>query len=169
MDRAAVVATLAGTELFTGVDARILELVASIAEARVVPPGQHVFFAGDIATEFYVVAEGAVRVYMPAHDDELDLAIVRPVHMFGEGGLLDGGPRLASALALERTSLLAVPSTAWFALLDDEGDLARRTFSAIGRSLRRYVEYALDLLFLDVEVPDAPPGEEPAGPIGPGP
>jgi CRP/FNR family transcriptional regulator, cyclic AMP receptor protein len=164
MDRASVVATLAETQLLRDVDPRTLELVASIAEERVIPPGQHVFFVGDLATEFYVVAEGAVRVYMPARGDELDIAIVHPGDLFGEGALLDGGPRLASALALEPTVLLVVPRAAWFKLLDAEGDLARQTFSAIGGSLRRYVGYALDLLFLDIEVPDAPPGEEPAGP-----
>ena len=77
--------------------------------------------------------------------------------------MFDGGPRLASALAIEPTVLLAVPRAAWFALLADEDDLVRRTFTALGGSLRRYVEYALDLLFLDVDVPETPPGDGFAG------
>jgi hypothetical protein len=39
-------------------------------------------------------------------------------------------------------------------------DLAQRVLLAIGASLRRYVSEAVDLLFLDVEVPEFPPEED---------
>lgn len=162
MDLATTAAVLSATPLFRDVHPSVLSNVASVAEERSISPGQPVFFEGDIATEFYVVAHGAVRVFVPAHDDELDLGIVRAGRMFGEGGLLDGGPRLASALAIEPTVLLAIPRGAWIELLD-HGDLARRTLAAIGGSLRHYAHHAVDLLFLEVEIPDAAPGEGVAG------
>ena len=99
VERSEIVAALASTELLKGVDLAALEQVAAICEVRVTPPGQHVFFQGDLATEFFVVVTGAVRVYIQAPGGELDAALVRAGSMFGEIAMLDGGPRLASALA----------------------------------------------------------------------
>ena len=157
-------------ELFDGLDPRVVDHVAGIADWRSIPPGQHIFFEGDIATEFYVVSSGSVRVYIPSSGEELSAAIVREGQMFGEGGMLDGGPRLASALALEPTTLLAVPRAPWFALMESEPALAFRVFSAFGAALRRYVGHMLESLFLDVEVLESPPlpGEDWPGSRDPG-
>jgi CRP-like cAMP-binding protein len=157
-----IAATLMRAELFDGLDPGVVDHVAAIAERRSIPPGQHVFFEGDIATEFYVVSTGSVRIYIPSRGEELHAAIVRDGQMFGEGGLLDGGPRVASALALEPTTLLVVPRAPWLALIESEPALALRVFSAFGAALRKYVGHMLESLFLDVDVPDAPPrpGEE---------
>jgi len=163
MDLATTAAVLSATPLFRDVHPSVLSHVAAVADERSIPPGQHVFFEGDLATEFYVVAHGAIRVFVPAQDEELDLGLVRAGRMFGEGGLLDGGPRLASALAVEPTVLLAIPRDAWLELLD-HGDLSRRTLAAIGGSLRHYAHHAVDLLFVDMEIPDVPPGEGVPGP-----
>ena len=157
MEHPEIAATLMCAELFEGLDPRVIDHVAGIADRRSIPPGQHVFFEGDIATEFYVVESGCVRVYIPSRGDELDAATVRDGQMFGEGGLLDGGPRLASALALEPTTLLAVRREPWLAVMRSEPALALRVFSAFGAALRRYVGHMVESLFLDVEVPDAPP------------
>ena len=157
MKQPEIAATLMGAEVFEGLDPRVVRQVAGIAYWRSIPPGQHVFFEGDIATEFYVVSSGSVRVYIPSHGDELNAAIVREGQMFGEGGMLDGGPRVASALALDPTTLLVVPRAPWFALIESEPALALRVFSAFGSALRRYVGHVLESLFLDVEVPEAPP------------
>ena len=162
MDLAGTVSVLSATPLFRDVHPSVLSHVAVVAEERSIPAGQYVFFEGDIATEFFVVAHGAIRLFVPAHDEELDLGIARDGRMFGEGGLLDGGPRLASALAVEPTVLLAIPRDAWLGLLHN-GDLSQRTLAAIGGSLRHYAHHAVDLLFLDVQIPDAPPGEGVAG------
>jgi len=162
MEHPEVTATLMRAEFFAGLDPRIVDHVAGIIDERSIPPGQHIFFEGDIATEFYVVASGSVRVYIPSRGEEVDAALVREGQMFGEGGMLDGGPRLASALAIGPTTLLAFPRAPWFALMGTEPALALRVSSAFGAALRRYVGHMLESLFLDIEVPDAPPppGEE---------
>ena len=144
MKQPEIAATLMGAEVFEGLDPRVVSHVAGIAYWRSIPPGQHVFF-------------GSVRVYLPSRGDELNTAIVREGQMFGEGGMLDGGPRVASALALVPTTLLVVPRAPWFALIEREPALALRVFSAFGAALRRYVGHVLESLFLDVEVPEAPP------------
>jgi CRP-like cAMP-binding protein len=157
MEPVDVVHALASAELFRGLDARHVRRVAAIAEVREAPAGQHLFYEGDLATEFFILVTGAVRLYLPAHGDEVDVAIATPGRMFGEAGLFDGGPRVASALALEPTTALSIARPAWLDVLDADPVLVRRTFDVLGVSMRRYVAYALDCLFLQVDVPDHPP------------
>ena len=165
MEHPEIVATLMRAELFHGLDPRVVDHVAGIIDERSIPPGQHVFFEGDIATEFYLVSSGSVRVYIPSRSEELNAAIVRGGQMFGEGGMLDGGPRVASALALEPTTLLAIPRAPWFALIETDPTLALRVFTVFGAAIRRYLAHMLEFLFLEIDVPEAPPSsdEDPPG------
>lgn len=157
MDRADIVSVLSQAELFRGLDKPSLDLVAEIAHERSIPAGQHVFFAGDIATEFFVVASGRVRGFVPAHEEELAIAMVGPGRVFGVLAMLDGGPRIATALALEPTVLIEIARDRWLALVDEGVVPPRLIFEALGASARRIADYTLDFLFLDVEIPDSPP------------
>lgn len=160
VDRDQVVAVLRETHLFRNAVPSDLESAAEIVDEVSSPPGQHIFFQGDIATEFFVLAQGKVRIYIPGHGDELDLGIVDDGQMFGEGGLLDGGPRVASAVTLEPSTLLRFPRDQWLLVMDEIPSFGQRMFSAIGASLRQYTSHAIDSLFLNVEIPSFPPEEE---------
>jgi CRP/FNR family transcriptional regulator len=160
VDQEQIVAALQRNELFRGLHPSVIGVVAGIVEERFSPPGQHFFFQGDLATEFFVCCSGRVRVYVPGPGDELDMGIVTDGRMFGEGGLIDGGPRVASAVALDPSTALAIPRDAWLSLLVQVPDLAQRVLLALGASVRRYMSEAVDLLFLDVEIPEFPPEED---------
>jgi CRP-like cAMP-binding protein len=157
VDQEQIVAALQRNELFRGLHPSVIGVVAGIVEERFSPPGQHFFFQGDLATEFFVCCSGRVRVYVPGPGDELDMGIVTDGRMFGEGGLIDGGPRVASAVALDPSTALAIPRDAWLRLLVQVPDLAQRVLLALGASVRRYMS---EVLFLDVEVPEFPPEED---------
>lgn len=160
MEREQIAAVLQRAHLFRGADPSDLECVAEIVDEVSAPPGQHVFFHGDIATEFFVLARGKVRIYIPGHGDELDLGIVGDGQMFGEGGLFDGGPRVASAVALEPSTILRIPRDDWLLVVDEIPEFTRRMLFAIGASVRQYTSHAIDFLFLDVEIPSFPPQED---------
>jgi CRP/FNR family transcriptional regulator len=157
VDQEQIVAALQRNELFRGLHPSVIAAVAGIAEDRFSPPGQHFFFQGDLATEFFVCRSGRIRVYVPGPGDELGMGIVTDGRMFGEGGLIDGGPRVASAVALDPSTALAIPRDAWLRLLVQVPDLAQRVLLALGASVRRYMS---EVLFLDVEVPEFPPEED---------
>lgn len=154
---------LASTALFHGLPEVELRKVAAIASRRSCPAGHHVFLTGDIATEFFVVATGAVRVFIPTADDQLDVSVVRPGEVFGEGAMLDGGPRVASAYSLEPTTLLAIGREEWLDLIDRDVMIPRRVFAALGASMRRYVRHTVDSLLIDVDIPDYPADEAGSG------
>ena len=161
MDRAAIVAALSRVELFRGVGDVILGHVADISSEWSIPPGQHVYFAGDLATEFYVVVTGRVRAFIPGpgpgHGEELTVTIVEPGRLFGEMALLDGGPRATTAIAIEPTVLLEVDRAHWLTLVAEHVALSHRVLVAVGASLRRYAGDIIDFQFLDLEIPDVPP------------
>jgi CRP/FNR family transcriptional regulator len=159
MDSERLVAELRKADLFQAMGPADLSAVAALAEERVSPPGQHFFFEGDIATEFFLVCSGKVRVYVPGHGDELEVGIVSAGELFGEGGMLDGGPRVASAVALEPSTVLAIPRPGWLDILQQRNELCEQMLIAVGASFRRYAAHAIDLLFLDVAIPDFPPDD----------
>ena len=160
MDRDQIAALLQQAHIFRSADPSGLECVAEIVDVVSTPPGQHVFFQGDLSTEFFVLAHGKVRIYIPGHGDELDLGIVGNGQMFGEGGLFDGGPRVASAVALEPSTILRIPRDEWLLVVDENPEFTRRMLFAIGASVRQYTSHAIDFLFLDVDIPSFPPEED---------
>jgi len=157
MDRAAIVAVLSRVELFRGVDDVILGHVADISSEWSIPSGQHVYFAGDLANEFYVVVSGRVRAFIPGHGEELTVTIVEPGQLFGEMALLDGGPRAATTVAIEPTLLLEVDRARWLTLVAADVTLTHRVLAAVGASARRYASDMVDFQFLDLAIPDVPP------------
>ena len=159
MDSEQLVAELRRADLFQAMDQADLSAVAAIAEERFSPPGQHFFFEGDIATEFFLVCSGKVRVYVPGHGDELEVGMVGGGELFGEGGMLDGGPRVASAVAIEPSTVLAIPRPGWLDIVQHRNDVCDQMLIALGASFRRYAGHAIDLLFLDVDIPDFPPDD----------
>ena len=161
MDRPAILTALSRVELFRGLGHPTLDHIADISSEWSVPEGQHVYFAGDLATEFYVVVSGRVRAFIPGVGEEMTITIVEPEQLFGEMALLDGGPRATTAIALELTLLLEVDRHRWLALLREDATLTYRVFAALGASFRRYARDMVDFQFLDLDIPDVPPPAEP--------
>jgi CRP/FNR family cyclic AMP-dependent transcriptional regulator len=102
-------AVLARTELFQGIDEATRRRIAEHVTERVVERGQCVFSQGEPGDRMYVLAEGAVKLFLSSRDGGIvELVRHRPPAAFGEVALLDEGPRSASAEAVERSTLLVV-------------------------------------------------------------
>jgi CRP/FNR family cyclic AMP-dependent transcriptional regulator len=157
MDDEAVVATLSRVGPFRDLSSQALQRIAGIAGERDVPAGQHVYFAGDLATEFYVIVSGCVQAFIPATGGEVHIGLIQPGQIFGEMAMLDGGPRIATAIALDHTELLEIKRDPWLGLIRQGAVSSEVIFIALGHSLRTYAQHAIDFLFLDIDLPDAPP------------
>jgi CRP-like cAMP-binding protein len=122
-----------------------------LAVPRTYAKGQVIFFEGDAGESMYVVADGAVKVFMVSEEgDEIVLVTVREPDSFGELAVLDGAPRSASAAALEPTTLLVITRTTLLDVMSDHRELGERVLSSIGGLLRRLTEQTADLVFLDL-------------------
>jgi CRP/FNR family transcriptional regulator, cyclic AMP receptor protein len=145
-------AVLARTELFQGIDETTRRRIAGHVAERVVERGQCVFIQGEAGDRMYVLAEGAVKLYVSSRDGGIvELVRHRPPAAFGEVALLDGGPRTASAQAVERSVLLVVTRAELVALLRSEEHVAEALLRTLGAIVRRTTRQVSDLAFLDLQ------------------
>ncbi len=142
---------LARTELFKGVDEAARRLIAERVAERVVERGRSVFVQDEPGDRMYVVAEGAVKLYVSSRDGGIvELARHHPPAVFGELALLDGGSRSASAEAVERSLLLVVTRAELLRLLRSEEKVAEALLRLLGAIVRRTTRQVTDLVFLNL-------------------
>ncbi len=97
--------------LFAGLSSGALSDLEAFAQTRLLEKGQAVFFPEDPAGGVYFVASGRVKLSRLSDEGkEFILDFVEPGQSFGEDGIFDGGPREASAVTMERSTLVFVPS-----------------------------------------------------------
>jgi CRP/FNR family transcriptional regulator, cyclic AMP receptor protein len=143
---------LARTELFGGIDEAARRRIAEHVAERVVERGQCVFTQDEPGDRMYVLADGAVKLFVASRDGGIvELVRHRPPATFGEVALLDGGPRSASAEAVERSTLLVVTRTELLHLLRAEDQVAEALLSTLGAMVRRTTRQVSDLVFLDLQ------------------
>jgi CRP/FNR family transcriptional regulator, cyclic AMP receptor protein len=144
-------AVLARTGLFCGIDEATRRRIAKHVAERVVEPGQCVFTQDEPGDRMYVLAEGAVKLFVSSRDGGIvELVRHRPPATFGEVALLDGGPRTASAEAVERSTLLVVTRPELLRLLRTEDQVAEALLRILGTIVRRTTRQVTDLVFLDL-------------------
>jgi uncharacterized membrane protein len=105
MDRSTLLARISLLKGLGDADRRALsEHLVERTYAR----GDQIFALGDRGASMYLVAQGAVHIYLPPAqkgDSVIGLKVLRTGEHFGELALFDDKPRSASAEALEQTTL----------------------------------------------------------------
>ena len=131
---------LARCLLFAELPEEQLAWVAEIARVRRYGRQEAVFFEGDGADGFYLVAEGRVKVFkQSAEGREQILHILGPGEVFGEVPVLHGSPRFpANATCLEKSVLLFIPRQGFVELVQDHPSLALRMLAILALRLRRF-------------------------------
>jgi CRP/FNR family cyclic AMP-dependent transcriptional regulator len=144
-------ALLARTVLFENLDDEARMSLASIAINRSYKKGHLICHQGDLGGTLFIIVEGHVKVFVTSEDgDEMVLVTLGPSEVFGELSVIDGGPRSASAEALEPTKLLAIDRAPLLELLRDRPEATDSLLRSLGALLRRLTEQAADLVFLDL-------------------
>jgi CRP/FNR family transcriptional regulator, cyclic AMP receptor protein len=142
---------LARTELFGDVDDGVRLLVAERAAERLVERGQLVFVQDEPGDRMYVLAEGAVKLYVSSSNGGIvELVRHRAPAVFGELAVLDGGPRSASAEAVERSTLLMITREELLRLLRSEEHVTEALLRLLGAIVRRTTRQVTDLVFLNL-------------------
>jgi CRP-like cAMP-binding protein len=152
MDIQQKTAILARTELFGKIDDAILGQLAERVSERSVSKGQSVFVQDAPSERMFVIAEGAVKLYVPSRRGDLvELARHHPPEVFGEVALLDGGPYLASAEALERSLLLVVTRAELLRLFHSHAQVAEALVRSLSTIVLRTTRQVTGLVFLDLQ------------------
>jgi CRP/FNR family transcriptional regulator, cyclic AMP receptor protein len=147
----AVASHLAATRLFGHLDTDALTSLAERAVERSYKKGQLLVYQGDTGDSVFVVVEGLVKVMVTSEEgEEMVLVTLRPSDTFGELSLVDGGPRSASAEAVEPTRVLIITRPILLELLEKHPSLTDSLLRSLGSLARRLTEQAADLVFLDI-------------------
>lgn len=142
---------LARSELFSAFPDEALKGLVEHAKQNECDRNFVLFEEGDEADDLFVVKAGRIAIGQRSMDGrESLLALMEPGDLFGEMPLFDDGRRSASARALERSIVLAIP----YALVRDELDrdpqLLWSVVSLLANRLRATDSALIDAVLLDV-------------------
>ena len=145
-------AVLARTELFGGIDEPTRRRIAEHVAERVVEPGQRVFLQDEPGDRMYVLAEGAVKLFVSSRSGGIvELVRHRPPATFGEVALLDGGPRSGAAAARGRAPPRVVGRPPRLRPRSGVGEVGAALLRTLGTIVRRTTRQVTDLAFLDLQ------------------
>jgi uncharacterized membrane protein len=106
-------------------------------ECRTFAAAEHIFVIGEPGDSLYIVGTGTVELFVK--DDaggKIVLAVCGPGEVFGELSLFDGGPRTASAVALEEATLLVLDREDLLAFLSQHPAAALDLLTTMGQRIR---------------------------------
>ena len=144
--------TLARADFFADAAPDALRAVAETGSELHLIRGDILFNEGDPPESLYLVLRGrlAIAITNPIDRRESVVALMEAGDLFGEMGMLDDGPRSASARALEPTTVLAIPYSGVMPMFEDNPKLLWNVVRMLAQRIRVTDEALADSVFLDV-------------------
>ncbi len=128
----------------------IHELMTS-AKRRAFRSGEVIFHRDDPGQVLYMIKEGKVKICIISPDgQEISLAVFGKGECFGEFALLDGLPRSADAIALEKVECYTLQRSDFHNAIMKNPKIAIQVLEALTKRLRNTDNMVEDLIFLDV-------------------
>ncbi len=106
-------------QLFANLELDELEQLAAIAHEQKITPSEIVISQNTTGKEMYIVAKGAVEVYIQGLDDARSLVVLGKGQVIGEMALIDQGYRSASVRTTrEGATLYLIESDDFYSLCE---------------------------------------------------
>ena len=118
--------------LFATCDGRDIKQIGALAELVDLPAGQVIVRQGATGHEFFIVADGALRV-------ERDGQVINhlgPGEFAGEIALIDGGPRTASVVVDVPSTVLLLGHREFHSLLEQYPSIQLKILQTLARRVR---------------------------------
>ena len=145
------VAMLRKVPLFAGLSDQELEVLAGSLGKRTFGKGMIIFHKGNPGQTLYIIESGKVRIFIISESgQEISVNIYGPGDVFGELALLDGLPRSAGAVAVEKAVTLTLHRDDFLRHLEAYPRMAKSIMEVLSTRLRYTTTYAESLSFLDV-------------------
>ncbi|HYW03012.1 MAG TPA: Crp/Fnr family transcriptional regulator [Gammaproteobacteria bacterium] len=100
---------LARSEWFVRLPAGLRHALVDRARIETLARGQWIYGTGDALNGLYAVLEGSAHLLLAAGEADMLIEIVPAGQVFGQAARFGGGPRLVTAIAGQRSTLLHVP------------------------------------------------------------
>jgi CRP-like cAMP-binding protein len=123
---------LSRVQLFGGVDRAGLERIAARCGEVDFPAGYNIVRQGQIGNGLYLLVSGSAHVQRGSDE----LATLGPGDFFGELGVIDQMPRMASVVAIEPVTCLALASWDLIKLLEQEPTISINLLRELAARLR---------------------------------
>jgi CRP-like cAMP-binding protein len=103
-------------------------------------PNTLIFDEGDPGDYTYMVVKGAVAIQRTRDDVPQALAVLKKGDIFGEMALLDDNPRMAAALAIEDTDVLAMSRDEFYGRLESVDPVLKSIITFMISRVRRMTD-----------------------------
>src|SRR5438067_9759985 len=128
-------------------DEDIRQLMA-VARRRIFRSGEIIFHRDDPGQVLYVIKEGKVKICLVSPDgQEISLVVFGKGECFGEFALLDGLPRSADAVALEKVECYTLQRSDFHNAIMKNPKIAIQIIEVLTRRLRSTDQMVEDLIF----------------------
>jgi CRP/FNR family transcriptional regulator, cyclic AMP receptor protein len=146
-----VVEVLRSTALFAGLDDDALAALRGSCTRRAYGRGQYLCYQGDEGDRLLIVVSGLLKVVLTSpRGEEVVLNTLGPNESAGELAILDGGPRSASIVAVEPSTVLILGRATLLDVMGRHRAVLDAVLRTLGGLVRRLTEQAGDLIFLDL-------------------
>lgn len=146
-------ALLARAPLFARLDERELDSLLAVARARRVAAREELFHKGDQGSQLYLILSGRLKAMTTsAEGDDVVFSIMGPGEVFGEMGLLAGGRRTATIVALDAAELLVMDRRDFLPVLRSQPEVAIKLLEVLAERTRRVSELVEDTHFLNLPI-----------------
>jgi len=142
---------LKNSQLFSGFDDQSLEEVLLSASKKIVAKDEIIFYEKDIATSFYIVGSGKVKVFkLSPEGKEQILMIANPGDSFAEAALFAVGKYPASAQALEDSTVVVFNRDRFVGLVERNPHIALNLIARLATLLHKLNRLVEDLSLTDI-------------------
>ena len=137
--------------LFANLADEDMHELMTAAKRRAFRSGEVIFHRDDPGQVLYMIKEGKVKICIISPDgQEISLAVFGKGECFGEFALLDGLPRSADAIALEKVECYTLQRSDFHNAIMKNPKIAISVLEALTKRLRNTDNMVEDLIFLDV-------------------
>jgi CRP/FNR family transcriptional regulator, dissimilatory nitrate respiration regulator len=142
---------IAQTPLFSDLSADEQDQIETIIQEKGFGKGETIFWEGDEAIGFYIIAQGMVKIYkVSSEGKEQILHIYGPGQPFGEVPVFAGRQFPANAQAVEKSRLLLLPRQAFIDLISRQPSLALNMLAVLSMRLRQFTVQVENLSLKEV-------------------
>jgi CRP/FNR family transcriptional regulator/CRP/FNR family cyclic AMP-dependent transcriptional regulator len=142
---------LKSVSLFVALSEKDLAVLANSLRKHVFDKGMIIFHQGSPGQRLYIIESGRVRIFLLSESgQQVSLNLFGPGDIFGELSLLDGLPRSAGAIAIEKTLIYTLHRDDFLHHLETYPRMAISILETVSARLRYTATYAENLAFLDV-------------------
>ena len=137
--------------IFADLPEEDIRALTPVAKRRTFRSGEVIFHRDDPGQVLYMIKEGKVKICIISPDgQDVSLTVFGKGEVFGEFALLDGLPRSADAVALEKVECYTLQRSDFQNAILKNPKIAILVMEALIKRLRNTDQMVEDLIFLDV-------------------